>query len=144
MKNAIKCASRRTVYRIAALLAISACLGINDQKIRLFDTPEEALSAAAEAPAAAEENQLRLSWEGSTLTHNVLAYMRAASDGEQGLQISPYAVVYNFTPEKTEDVMYLRDITDGEKADGTLIQLEFVSYSDKGVPSFRYAILPLA
>jgi len=40
--------------------------------------------------------------------------------------------------------MYLRDITDREKADGTLIQLEFVSYSDKGVPSFRYAILPLA
>ena len=114
------------------------------QKIRLFDTPEEALSAAAEAPAAAEENRLRLSWEGGALTHNVQAYMRAASEGEQGLQTSPYAVVYNFTPKKTEDVMYLRDITDGEKADGTLIQLEFVSYSKKGVPSFRYAILPLA
>ena len=114
------------------------------EEIRLFDTPEEALSAAAEAPAAAEENRLRLSWEGGALTHNVQAYMRAASEGEQGLQTSPYAVVYNFTPKKTEDVMYLRDITDGEKADGTLIQLEFVSYSKKGVPSFRYAILPLA
>ena len=162
MKKAITCASRRTVFCIVALLAISACLGIvavvlhrprpaatglsirmNDQKIRLFDTPEEALSAAAEAPAAAEENRLRLSWEGGALTHNVQAYMRAASEGEQGLQTSPYAVVYNFTPKKTEDVMYLRDITDGEKADGTLIQLEFVSYSKKGVPSFRYAILPL-
>ena len=42
--------------------------------------------------------------------------MRAASEGEQGLQTSPYAVVYNFTPKKTEDVMYLRDITDGEKS----------------------------
>lgn len=163
MKKAITCASRRTVFCIVALLAISACLGItaavlhrpqpaatglsirmNDQKIRLFDTPEEALSAAAEAPAAAEENRLRLFWEGGALTHNVQAYMRAASEGEQGLQTSPYAVVYNFTPKKTEDVMYLRDITDGEKADGTLIQLEFVSYSKKGVPSFRYAILPLA
>ena len=108
------------------------------------DERSEALSAAAEAPAAAEENRLRLSWEGGALTHNVQAYMRAASEGEQGLQTSPYAVVYNFTPKKTEDVMYLRDITDGEKADGTLIQLEFVSYSKKGVPSFRYAILPLA
>lgn len=146
MKKAITCASRRTVFCIAALLAISACLGItaavlhrprpaatglsirmNDQKIRLFDTPEDALSAAADAPAAAEENRLRLSWEGGALTHNVQAYMRAASEGEQGLQTSPYAVVYNFTPKKTEDVMYLRDITDGEKADGTLIQLEFVS-----------------
>ena len=117
---------------------------MNDQKIRLFDTPEDALSAAADAPAAAEENRLRLSWEGGALTHNVQAYMRAASEGEQGLQTSPYAVVYNFTPKKTEDVMYLRDITDGKKADGTLIQLEFVSYSKKGVPSFRYAILPLA
>ena len=114
------------------------------EEIRLFDTPEDALSAAADAPAAAEENRLRLSWEGGALTHNVQAYMRAASEGEQGLQTSPYAVVYNFTPKKTEDVMYLRDITDGEKADGTLIQLEFVSYSKKGVPSFRYAILPLA
>ena len=139
MKKAITCASRRTVFCIVALLAVSACLGImvvvlhrpqpaatglsirmNDQKIRLFDTPEEALSAAAEAPAAAEENRLRLSWEGGALTHNVQAYMRAASEGEQGLQTSPYAVVYNFTPKKTEDVMYLRDITDGEKADGTL------------------------
>ena len=135
MKKAITCASRRTVFCIAALLAISACLGItaavlhrpqpaatglsirmNDQKIRLFDTPEEVLSAAAEAPAAAEENRLRLSWEGGALTHNVQAYMRAASEGEQGLQTSPYAVVYNFTPKKTEDVMYLRDITDGEKS----------------------------
>ena len=54
MKKAITCASRRTVFCIAALLAISACLGImavvlhrpqpaatglsirmNDQKIRL-------------------------------------------------------------------------------------------------------------
>ena len=148
MKKAITCASRRTVFCIVALLAISACLGItaavlhrpqpaatslsirmNDQKIRLFDTPEEALSAAAEAPAAAEENRLRLSWEGGALTHNVQAYMRAASEGEQGLQTSPYAVVYNFTPKKTEDVMYLRDITDGEKADGTLIQLEFATQS---------------
>ena len=113
MKKAITCASRRTVFCIVALLAISACLGItavvlhrpqpaatglsirmNDQKIQLFDTPEEALSAAAEAPAAAEENRLRLSWEGGALTHNVQAYMRAASEGEQGLQTSPYAVVY--------------------------------------------------
>ena len=58
MKKAITCASRRTVFCIVALLAISACLGImaavlhrpqpaatglsirmNDQKIRLFDTP---------------------------------------------------------------------------------------------------------
>ena len=79
MKKAITCASRRTVFCIAALLAISACLGImavvlhrpqpaatglsirmNDQKIRLFDTPEEALSAAAEAPAAAEEKSRRM------------------------------------------------------------------------------------
>ena len=103
MKKAITCASRRTVFCIVALLAISACLGItaavlhrpqpaatglsirmNDQKIRLFDTPEDALSAAADAPAAAEENRLRLSWEGGALTHNVQAYMRAASEGEQG------------------------------------------------------------
>ena len=87
MKKAITCASRRTVFCIVALLAVSACLGImavvlhrpqpaatglsirmNDQKIRLFDTPEDALSAAADAPAAAEENRLRLSWEGGALT----------------------------------------------------------------------------
>ena len=74
MKKAITCASRRTVFCIAALLAISACLGImavvlhrpqpaatglsirmNDQKIRLFDTPEEALSAAAFSGQTAEE-----------------------------------------------------------------------------------------
>ena len=95
MKKAITCASRRTVFCIVALLAISACLGImaavlhrprpaatglsirmNDQKIRLFDTPEEALSAAAEAPAAAEENRLRLSWEGGALTHNAICVRR--------------------------------------------------------------------
>ena len=80
--------------------ATGLCDSDDDQKIRLFDTPEDALSAAADAPAAAEENRLRLSWEGGALTHNVQAYMRAASEGEQGLQTSPYAVVYNFTPKR--------------------------------------------
>lgn len=103
MKKAITCASRRTVFCIVALLAISVCLGImavvlhrpqpaatglsirmNDQKIRLFDTPEEALSAAAEAPAAAEENRLRLSWEGGALTHNVQALYACGVRGRTG------------------------------------------------------------
>ena len=63
-----------------------------------------------------------------------LSYNSSESGTSGGLMTA--LTIYNYLVKE--------DITDGEKADGTLIQLEFVSYSKKGVPSFRYAILPLA
>ena len=104
-------------------------LYVNDQRISMFASPEEALSSMTDSPLLPDVNQLSLSCEGGRSEHDIQLYIRMAEEKDGTITISPYATLYNFSSTNNKAEFAMNDIVSlDEESNYDLVLFELLTY----------------